>query len=221
MGIASFHEFGRQVNCPAFAEQLAEMPPTRCCAGASGGTTNRTPRSESRRSGGSSSQSFADAEAWFLRARGGTPERAPPGETTVSMRDCAGWWRRFAAWGIDAVIVIAIITSFGGSRFGCNAKEATASVTPGDVEIAAPGLATIRITEKNTGRRGDALGAAFSNGDARKMSWDRSRSPTRGRSPTSAVPAFRSMQTRSARSSRPSSRGWASRFGFRSISRFS
>ncbi|MFY9708929.1 MAG: RDD family protein, partial [Candidatus Cybelea sp.] len=42
-----------------------------------------------------------------------------------------------------------IITSFGGSIApGTHAKEASASVTPGDVEVAAPGLATIRINGK-------------------------------------------------------------------------
>ncbi|HEY4434528.1 MAG TPA: RDD family protein, partial [Candidatus Cybelea sp.] len=95
-------------------------------------------------------QAFADAEAWFVRERSETPpEIALPGEVTVATRDCAGWWRRFAAWGIDAVVVSAIITSFGGSIApGAHTKEATASVTPGDVEIAAPGIASIRINGK-------------------------------------------------------------------------
>jgi hypothetical protein len=72
-----------------------------------------------------------------------------PGEATVAPRDCAGWWRRFAAAGIDAVVVIAIVTSFGGSISPvARQSEANLSVTPGNVSASAPGLGAITIRGK-------------------------------------------------------------------------
>ena len=151
LGVASFHEFGRRVDYQAFAEQQAEIASDSVLRW--GEWLSAEPYATQRIAALKRfivTQAFTDAEAWFIRERAeAPPELALPGEVTVSTRDCAGWWRRFAAWGIDAVVVSAIITSFGGSIApGTHAKEASASVTPGDVEVAAPGLATIRINGK-------------------------------------------------------------------------
>ena len=59
---------------------------------------------------------YAAAEEWFLRERSDEPPALPaPGTTVVVNKDCAGWWRRATAYGIDLVVVSAIITSFGGN----------------------------------------------------------------------------------------------------------
>jgi uncharacterized RDD family membrane protein YckC len=63
-------------------------------------------------------------------------------------RDCAGWWRRLAAWGIDAVVVIAIITSFGGSVAPSTHSDTEVSVAPGTVNISEPGIGAIAIQGK-------------------------------------------------------------------------
>lgn len=154
LGIASFHEFGRRVDYQAFAEQQSEIASDSVLRW--GEWLSAEPYATQRIASLKrfiATQAFTEAEAWFIRERAeAPPELALPGEVTVATRDCAGWWRRFAAWGIDAVVVSAIITSFGGSIApGTHAKEATASVTPGDVEVAAPGLATIRISGKKHG----------------------------------------------------------------------
>jgi Zn-dependent protease with chaperone function len=151
LGVASFHEFGRRVDYQAFAEQQSEIASDSVLRW--GEWLSAEPYATARIASlkrFKATQAFADAEAWFVRERSETPpEIALPGEATVATRDCAGWWRRFAAWGIDAVVVSAIITSFGGSIApGAHAKEATASVSPGDVEVAAPGIASIRIKGK-------------------------------------------------------------------------
>ena len=120
MGVAAFHEFGRKVDYEAFAEQHAEVQADSALRWGEWLSPEpyATRRIASLRSF-ITTQSYANAEEWFLRERGEDPPAIPaPGETRVEPRDCAGWWRRFAAWSIDAIVVTAIITSFGGSVVG-------------------------------------------------------------------------------------------------------
>lgn len=117
LGVASFHAFGRRVDYEAFAEQHAEIAADSVLRWGEwlSGEPYATRRIGSMRRF-ITSQAYLDAQAWFVRERGEEPPALVlPGEATVVPRDCAGWWRRFAAWGIDAVVVSAIITSFGGS----------------------------------------------------------------------------------------------------------
>src|SRR6185437_9372634 len=60
---------------------------------------------------------------------------AEPGSTTVSTLDCAGWWRRCAAFAIDVVVVLAIINSFAGSA---NTLPVRVQVTGGSQATPAP-----------------------------------------------------------------------------------
>jgi RDD family/Peptidase family M48 len=151
MGIAAFHEFGRKVDYEAFAEQHAEVQADSVLRWGEwlGSEPYATRRIESLRHF-IATQAFANAEAWFLRERSEEPPvLAAPGEATVTTRDCAGWWRRFAAWGIDVVVVSAIITSFGGSVAPASrGAGAAASVAPGDVRVSAPGVGTFSIEGK-------------------------------------------------------------------------
>ncbi|HYL27496.1 MAG TPA: M48 family metallopeptidase, partial [Candidatus Nitrosotalea sp.] len=133
MGIAAFHEFGRKVDYEAFAEQHAEVQTDTVLRWGEWLSSEpyATRRIASLRTFMASNQ-YAIAEAWFLRERSEEPPAlAAPGTTQVGPRDCAGWWRRFAAWGIDAVVVSAIITSFGGSVVGTHADNNGVSVAPG------------------------------------------------------------------------------------------
>lgn len=146
MGIAAFHEFGRRVDYQAFAEQHAEIQSDSILRWGEWLSSEpyATRRIASLRQF-IASQAFADAEAWFLRERGEEPPvLAAPGQSSVATRDCAGWWRRFAAWGIDAIVVSAIITSFGGSVAG-KSDEARLSVEPGQVSVSAPGIGPINV----------------------------------------------------------------------------
>ena len=117
LGVASFHEFGRRVNYEIFAEQHAEIASDSVLRW--GEWLSSEPYATRRIASLRrfiTSQAYLEAEAWFLReAPEAPPVLAIPGETRVAANDCAGWWRRFAAWGIDAIVVTAIITSFGGS----------------------------------------------------------------------------------------------------------
>jgi Zn-dependent protease with chaperone function len=138
MGIAAFHEFGRKVDYEAFAQQHAEIQTDSVLRWGEWLSSEpyATHRIASLRKF-IGSQSYADAETWFLRERSEEPPAlAAPGTTTVATRDCAGWWRRFAAWGIDAVIVSAIITSFGGSVAPAAEKHTGSGLTvkSGDVK---------------------------------------------------------------------------------------
>lgn len=141
MGIAAFHEFGRKVDYEAFAQQHAEVQSDSVLRWGEWLSSEpyATRRIASLRQF-VGSQAYASAEAWFRRERDEEPPSLPaPGEARVEMRDCAGWWRRFAAWGIDAIVVSAIITSFGGSVVGSKSAS-DVSVTPGNVSISEPGV---------------------------------------------------------------------------------
>ncbi len=155
MGIAAFHEFGRKVDYEAFAQQHAEVQADSVLRWGEwlGSEPYATRRIASLRQF-VGSQSYASAEAWFLRERDEEPPSLPaPGEAHVEMRDCAGWWRRFAAWGIDAIVVSAIITSFGGSVVGSK-NGSNVSVTPGNVSVSEPGVnLNIRGREHTTAKR--------------------------------------------------------------------
>jgi Zn-dependent protease with chaperone function len=160
MGIAAFHEFGRKVDYEAFAQQHAEVQSDSVLRW--GEWLSSEPYATRRIAAlraFQATQRYEDAEAWFLRERSEEPPAlAAPGQTTVATRDCAGWWRRFAAWAIDAVVVSAIITSFGGSIAGGHHAETSVSVSPGDVEANAPGLGAITIRGKEHARATAAPG---------------------------------------------------------------
>lgn len=151
MGIAAFHEFGRKVDYEAFAEQHAEIQNDSVLRWGEwlSAEPYATRRIASLRTF-MATQTYATAEAWFLRERSAEPPAmTAPGEMRVAPRDCAGWWRRVAAWGIDAVVVTAIITSFGGQVIGSHADvDARTPSAPGHVTVAAPGLGTISIEGK-------------------------------------------------------------------------
>jgi hypothetical protein len=116
IAVAEFHEFGRKIDYRAFAEQHEEIEADSISRWGVwlGSEPYATTRIAALRRF-SVSPSFALADAWFRRERGEEPPAlAEPGSASVTARDCAGWWRRFTAVAIDAVVVLAIINSFGG-----------------------------------------------------------------------------------------------------------
>jgi Zn-dependent protease with chaperone function len=151
MGISAFHEFGRKVDYTVFAEQHAEVQADSVLRW--GEWLNSEPYATRRIASLKrfmSTDAYARAKEWFARERSAEPpELAEPRGMHVAPRDCAGWWRRFAAWGIDAVVVSAIITSFGGSvASSARSTEANVSVVPGDVTVVAPGMGNLTFHGK-------------------------------------------------------------------------
>jgi uncharacterized RDD family membrane protein YckC len=137
MGVCAFHEFARKVDFAAFAQQQSEIEADTIFRWGVwlGSEPYATARIAAlRRFIGT--QAYANAEAWFLRERGAQPPPlAAPGALTVGPRDCAGWWRRFAAYAIDAIVVSAIITSFGGSVAPGAHRAANVVIAPGVVDV--------------------------------------------------------------------------------------
>jgi Zn-dependent protease with chaperone function len=120
IGVAEFHEFGRKVDYHAFAEQYAELQADSVSRWGVwlGAEPYATTRLASLRSF-ISTPLYDAAREWFVRERDEEPPvLAAPGVMTVAKRDCAGWWRRCAAFAIDIVLVLAIINSFVGNGGG-------------------------------------------------------------------------------------------------------
>jgi hypothetical protein len=130
MGVAAFHRFGRRIDYRAFAEQHAEVAadPVLRWGAWLGSEPYATVRIASLRRF-IETHAFAAAQEWFLRERDEEPPSMPaPGTTQVVDKDCAGWWRRAAAYTIDSIVVTAIISSFGGHPIVINQRDAFAPV---------------------------------------------------------------------------------------------
>ncbi len=116
IALASFHEFGRKIDYAAFAEQAREVESDQALRW--GEWLSSEPYATVRIGALQrfvASPAFARAAAWFAREHAAEPPALPsPGFGTGEVRDCAGWWRRVAAFSIDAVVVSALITAFGG-----------------------------------------------------------------------------------------------------------
>jgi hypothetical protein len=139
IGVAEFHEFGRKVDYHAFAEQHMEIQADSISRW--GTWLGSEPYATTRIAALGAfiaSPAYAAGTSWFARERGEEPPvLASPGSGTVDSRDCAGWWRRFAAFAIDVVVVLAIINSFsGGSSNGSN--NGTSSSSPVQIDVSSP-----------------------------------------------------------------------------------
>jgi uncharacterized RDD family membrane protein YckC len=116
IGVASFHEFGRRIDYAAFAEQYKEIENDAVMRWGAwlGSEPYATVRIASLRQF-MTSHAYEIAEKWFLRERTDEPPALPtPGASTVERVDCSGWWRRFWAFSIDVIVVLAILGSLHG-----------------------------------------------------------------------------------------------------------
>lgn len=162
MGVSAFHEFARKVDFDVFAQQQAEIESDTIFRWGVwlGSEPYATTRIASLRAF-MTTPAYESARAWFLRERGEEPPAiAAPGTTTVVDRDCAGWWRRFAAYAIDAIVVTAVITSFGGSvapirtHVNDDGNSDVAVVSPGHVNINLPSGRSIHINGRDRSGKG-------------------------------------------------------------------
>jgi uncharacterized RDD family membrane protein YckC len=150
IGVASFHEFGRRVDYDVFAQQHAEIQADSVLRWGAwlGSEPYATARIASLRRF-IASPAYERAARWFARERDEEPPAlTEPGSAKVSDKDCAGWWRRFAAYAIDFIVVAAVITSFGGNVVSVN-RNPDVSASPGNVDIALPTGGKIQITGKH------------------------------------------------------------------------
>ncbi len=163
MGIATFLEFGRKVDYEAFAEQHAEMEADNIARWGQwlGADPYATARIANLRRFMTSPEYIAAVE-WFRRERGQEPPAlAAPGTATVTEKDCAGWWRRFAAFSIDTIVVAAIIGSFSG--------PVEVNVTPGTVATPSPAASATASSSPSpaaTGRHHPRTSSVYDDGDS-------------------------------------------------------
>jgi uncharacterized RDD family membrane protein YckC len=116
IGVASFHEFGRQIDYRVFAEQYKENESDAVMRWGAwlGSEPYATVRIASL-SQFAATPAYEIAERRFLRERSAEPPALPaPGTSTVQLADCSSWWRRFWAFAIDVVVVLAIVGSMHG-----------------------------------------------------------------------------------------------------------
>ncbi len=129
ISVANFHEFARAIDREIFAQQTAEITSDSVLRWGAwlGSEPYATTRIESLREF-LASPSYDRAKATFLREAGAEPPAlAAPGTGTVQIRDCAGWWRRLAAFGIDAIVVASIIGASGGQVVNVHVDKKAAS----------------------------------------------------------------------------------------------
>ena len=148
MGVAAFHEFGRRVDLDLFAEQHAEVQADSVLRW--GEWLSSEPYATRRIASLRrfiQTPAYVDIRAALVRSsEGEPPELALPGESAVSVRDCSGWWRRFAACSVDVVLVSAMITSFGGHVAPVARDRPDAIlIAPGTVDVSVPGLPSVAI----------------------------------------------------------------------------
>lgn len=130
IGVASFHDFGRQVDYGAFAEQRTEIEndPIMRWGAWLGSEPYATMRIASLREF-VGSRAYDIDRSWFERERDAVPPALPaPGTTTVRRIDCASWGRRFWAFAIDVVVVLALLGSLHAVTSTPSAQE-LASIT--------------------------------------------------------------------------------------------
>ena len=109
--VSAFHHFGRQIDVSQFAEQAVEIQNDAVLRWGEwlGSEPYATKRIEMMRRF-MSTQAYTSSEDWFLREFAAEPPALPaPGTTRVLAADCPGWWRRFFALLIDAILVAALI----------------------------------------------------------------------------------------------------------------
>jgi hypothetical protein len=145
MGVSAFHEFARKVDFDVFAQQQKEIESDTIFRWGVwlGSEPYATTRIASLRAF-MSTPSYEAARAWFLRERDEEPPAiAAPGTAAVVERDCAGWWRRFAAFAIDSIVVTAIIGSFATSGQSAS-PSAEPSTAPSPSAVSSPAAGSSR-----------------------------------------------------------------------------
>lgn len=116
IGVASFHEFGRQIDYAIFAEQYKEIENDAVMRWGAwlGSEPYATARISSLRRF-MASPAYGIAKQQFLRAQSEEPPALPAARTsTVEPADCPGWWRRFWSFSIDVIVVLAFVGSVHG-----------------------------------------------------------------------------------------------------------
>jgi hypothetical protein len=115
IAIASFSKFGRKIDYARFAEQHRDVMADQVLRWGEwlGAMPYATHRIDAMR-WFIDSHLYRVHEEWFLRE---TPEEPPAlpqtGALRVERKDCAGWWRRLAAFAVDSIVVLALVQTVG------------------------------------------------------------------------------------------------------------
>jgi Zn-dependent protease with chaperone function/uncharacterized RDD family membrane protein YckC len=151
--VASFRGFGRKIDHLVFAEQSREISSDSVLRAGEwlSSTPYATRRIDAMREF-FASELYHVHEEHFLQE---SPELPAPvvgqqGET-VAKRDCAGWWRRFWAFAIDFIIVIAVVQTLAGASGASAAVDVTPKGTHTTTSVNASDSATVRNSDEIVG----------------------------------------------------------------------
>lgn len=136
IAIASFHHFARKIDHNAFARQHREMGTDTVFRLGEwlGSLPYATTRVDAMRTF-MESNLYRIHEERFINETPSEPLHvAAAGEMQVSKRDCAGWWRRFWAAGIDMIVISSIIDIV--KLHTKELAEKSSAMTIGNVHIA-------------------------------------------------------------------------------------
>ena len=115
--IASFHGFGRKIDHLLFAEQSREVHSDSVLRLGEwlGAMPYATRRIDAMREF-FATQLYRVHEERFVTQSAEQPLPTPAARgDVVTKRDCAGWWRRFAAFALDLIIVSAVVQTLAGA----------------------------------------------------------------------------------------------------------
>lgn len=111
IAVSSFHHFARKIDHQAFARQHREMGIDNVFRLGEwlGAVPYATTRVDAMREFMQSNLYHIHEERFIQESAAEPVHLVARGESTVASKDCAGWWRRFWAFLVDAVVISAII----------------------------------------------------------------------------------------------------------------
>lgn len=135
--MATFHHFGRKVNHKLFALQSKDVQTDSVLRLGEwlGSVPYATTRIDAMQTFMQTQTYAAFAQEFSQPAAAAPASLQSEASAHVTKRDCAGWWRRFAAFMLDLIVVTTLLQTFGG---GATARNIQFQVNRNNISLATP-----------------------------------------------------------------------------------